>query len=133
MRNKILQEVLNEIPKETKIFVRLYTDIVTRINQLLEMKGLSQKDLAEKLDKRPSEVNKWLKGEHNLTLRSIAKMQSALESDIINVPYTTAFVSKDAKEYSFKTSVTVYRNQDKKITSLEDEEKVYSGEVKISA
>ena len=42
MRNKILQEALNEIPKETKIFVRLYTDIVSRINQLLELKNMSQ-------------------------------------------------------------------------------------------
>jgi len=132
MRNKILQEVLNEIPKETKIFVRLYTDIVTRINQLLELKGLSQKDLAEKLEKRPSEINKWLKGEHNLTLRSIAKMQSALESDIINVPLATSFVAKDAREYSFKTSVTVYRNNTERIV-MEDEQKVYSGEVRISA
>lgn len=112
MRNKILQEVLNEIPKETKEFVALYTEIVARVNQLLVMKGFSQKDLAEKLDKRPSEINKWLKGDHNLTLKTIAKLQVVLEEKIINVPVTHNFKGfTKSKTASF----IVYKNKKEEV------------------
>ncbi len=108
MRNKFLQKVLKEIPEETKIFVALYTDIVLRVNQLLDIKGFSQKDLAKKLDKRPSEINRWLKGEHNLTLKTIAKLQNVLEADIINVPISLNFTTvTKGKSASF----TVYKNK----------------------
>ncbi|WP_316788831.1 hypothetical protein [Pedobacter frigoris] len=44
MRSKIAKQILDETPEETRIFVRQYTDIVVRINQLLEKKGYTQKD-----------------------------------------------------------------------------------------
>ena len=47
---------------------------------------MTQKDLADKLNKKPSEINKWLKGEHNYTLKSIARLQVELGEAIIAVP-----------------------------------------------
>jgi hypothetical protein len=38
MRSKIFQEILDETPKGVKIFVRLYANLVIRINQLLGKK-----------------------------------------------------------------------------------------------
>ena len=84
-----------ETPKETRIFVKLYADIVVRINQILKSKGWSQKELASKIGKNPSEINKWLKGEHNFTLRSLAKLQAELEETIIEVKKDDA----DLKEH----------------------------------
>ena len=110
MRSKIFQEVLDETPKDVEIFVRWYADIVLRVNQLLKEKGLTQKSLAEKLDKRPSEIHKWLSGEHNFTLRSIAKLQAELGEDLLEVPVrkpVTEYYSHYAKTtYTF----TVHRN-----------------------
>ena len=51
MRSKVAQRILAETPEETKIFARLYADIVVRVHQLLKEKGFSQKDLADKLEK----------------------------------------------------------------------------------
>lgn len=45
-----------------------------------------QKDLAAKLGKSPSEINKWLNGDHNFTLRSLAKLQFELGEIILEVP-----------------------------------------------
>lgn len=59
------------------------TDIVLRINEILERKGYTQKDLADKMKKRPSEINKWLKSNHNLTLKTIAKLEAELGEPII--------------------------------------------------
>lgn len=102
MRSKVAQRILAETPEETKIFARLYADIVVRVNQLLKAKGFSQKDLANKLEKRPSEVNKWLIGEHNFTLRSLAKLEAELGEPIINVP--------QKKSIGTTGYVTLYKN-----------------------
>jgi ribosome-binding protein aMBF1 (putative translation factor) len=106
MRSKVAQRILAETPEETKIFARLYADIVVRVNQLLKAKGFSQKDLADKLEKRPSEINKWLVGEHNFTLRSLAKLEAELGETIINVPHRKPISSS----VGTKTYVTVYKN-----------------------
>jgi ribosome-binding protein aMBF1 (putative translation factor) len=106
MRSKVAQRILAETPEETKIFARLYSDIVVRVNQLLKAKGFSQKDLADKLEKRPSEINKWLVGEHNFTLRSLAKLEAELGETIINVPHRKPISSS----VGTKTYVTVYKN-----------------------
>lgn len=85
MRSKIAQRIVDETPQEVRIFVRKYGDIVVRINQLLREKGYTQKELASKLDKTPSEISKWLNGDHNFTLRSIAKLEAILGEPILIV------------------------------------------------
>jgi transcriptional regulator with XRE-family HTH domain len=83
MRSKIAKKMQDETPREVRIFVRQYTDIVIRINELLSAKGYTQKDLADKMNKKPSEINKWLKGTHNLTLKTLAKLEAELGEPII--------------------------------------------------
>lgn len=87
MRSEIAKKILLETPEETRIFVRQYTDIVVRINDLLKKKGYTQKDLAVKMNKKPSEINKWLKGTHNLTLKTLAKLEAELGEPIILIPH----------------------------------------------
>lgn len=83
MRSKVAKRIQEETPEEVRIFVRQYTDIVIRINQILLAKGYTQKDLAERMKKKPSEINKWLKGNHNLTLKTLAKLEAELGEPII--------------------------------------------------
>ena len=83
MRSKIPKKILSETPEEVIIFVRQYTDIVLRIHELMQLKGFTQKDLADKMNKKPSEINKWLNGNHNLTLKTIAKLEAELGGSII--------------------------------------------------
>ena len=83
MRSKVAKKILEETPEEVRIFVRQYTDIVLRINQILQVKGYTQKDLADRMKKKPSEINKWLKGNHNLTLKTLAKLEAELGEPII--------------------------------------------------
>lgn len=106
MRSKTFQRILDKTPEEVKIFVRHYGDIVVRINELLEEKGYTQKQLAEKMDKKPSEISKWLNGQHNFTLRSIAKLEAELGAPILYVPKRKEFQSTG----KVKTSFTVHRN-----------------------
>ena len=91
MRSKIAQRIIEETPAEVKIFVKKYGDIVVRIHQLLREKGITQKELANRMEKTPSEISKWLSGEHNLTLRSIAKLEAELGTDLIYIPKKDSF------------------------------------------
>lgn len=120
MRSKIFQEILDETPKEVEIFVRHYADLVLRINQILREKNYTQAKLAEKLDKRPSEIHKWLNGDHNFTLRSIAKLEAELGEVLLEVPVrkpiTTQYSNFTKTTYSF----TVYKNNDEPVERSEN-------------
>lgn len=76
---------LDEIPAETHIFIQKYTDILDRVQAILERKGMKRKDLAQALGKSESEISKWLAGEHNFTLKSLAKLEAVLGEEILVV------------------------------------------------
>ena len=63
MRSKTVDRLLKSTPKDVEIFVDWYADLVVRINQLLRENDISKKELAEKIDKKPSEISKWLSDE----------------------------------------------------------------------
>lgn len=91
MRSKIAKRILDKTPEETRIFVRKYGDIVMRVHQLLKERGITQKQLAASMEKSPSEISKWLSGEHNFTLRSIARLEAELGVDLIYIPKRDSF------------------------------------------
>lgn len=66
-------------------FIERNLAITENISTLLKARGISQAEFAKMLGKSPSEVSKWLTGLHNLTLKSITKMEVALEVDLINI------------------------------------------------
>ena len=70
---------------EIERFVDKNLAITEKVRLALEQKGWKSLDLAKAMDKSPSEVSKWLTGMHNLTLKSITKMEIALGVDLINV------------------------------------------------
>jgi transcriptional regulator with XRE-family HTH domain len=48
-------------------------------------KGISQRQLAELLGKRESEVSKWMRGTHNFTIKTIAKLEAVLGEPIFQI------------------------------------------------
>lgn len=111
MASKFFQQVLDEMPEDVKIFSDKYEEITMRIYLLMKEKGMTQKALAEQLGKKPSEVSKWLHGGHNLTLKTIAKIEAVLKEDIINVPKRRSFVYEDSKSAMRKNTFTVFKNE----------------------
>jgi len=57
--------------------------IAFKVLEALRVQGLSQKDLAEKMEVTPQQISKIVKGHENLTLETIAKLESALDIKII--------------------------------------------------
>ena len=48
-------------------------------------RGLSKVEFAQALGKRPSEVTKWLSGQHNFTLRTISLLSAFFGEELIMV------------------------------------------------
>ncbi|MDF2456212.1 MAG: DNA-binding helix-turn-helix protein [Cytophagaceae bacterium] len=93
----IFDEILNEAPKDAKLSVTRSLAIAMQIIELMDGKGLMQKDLAEQLGKSEAEISKWLSGFHNFTINTIVKIETALDARIITTP-------KEVKE-SIKESI----------------------------
>jgi len=84
-KNPRFEERRKSIPKEIDVFVNRSFDIVDRIHEILRLKNLSQKDLADLLGKQESEVSKWMTGTHNFTLKTLVKIEDVLGFPIIKV------------------------------------------------
>ena len=83
--NISLQEIFNEIPVEKREETRLSFAISNRIAALMQERGLNKKQLAEALGKRPNEITRWLSGEHNFTISTLAMLSTFFGKPIINV------------------------------------------------
>lgn len=80
-----LREIFDEIPKDKREAARLSFAVSDRLFYLMESKGLSKKQLADNLGKRPNEITRWLSGEHNFTLSTIAMLSTYFGEPIIDV------------------------------------------------
>ena len=83
--NRIMDEIRSTISPEMKLQMELSVAIANRIYNILESKGMSQKEFARLMGKTETEVSRWLSGTHNLTMATICKISAALGEDIIRV------------------------------------------------
>ena len=84
-KNAILESIRQETPAYIKREIDLSFYIVDRISEILQLRGMTQKDLADLLGKKESEISKWMTGTHNFTIRSIAKIERALNVSIFDI------------------------------------------------
>ncbi len=82
-----MDDIRGSISPEMKLQMEMSVAIANRIYEILEAKGMTQKDLAKRLGKTETEVSRWLSGTHNLTLSTICKISAALEEEIVSVPH----------------------------------------------
>lgn len=105
MKSQFVKNMINEIPEDIKLFSSIYAELTLKINEALKSQGLSKKDLAERLEKKPSEISKWLNGEHNFTLRSICKLQCELGIELIRIPKQDDFIELLDEKYTSHESL----------------------------
>src|SRR5690554_6630217 len=91
----------------TRYSKKIALSILIRLDELI----WKQKDLVEKMEVSPQQVNKWVKGNENFTLDTLAKLSQILGVELINVVVkSTTSKSEEVKvtssdDYSF-TNVT---------------------------
>ena len=84
--NRIMDEIRSTISPEMKLQMEVSVAIANRIYEILESKGMTQKELAQRLGKTETEVSRWLSGTHNMTLSTVCKISTALGEEIVTVP-----------------------------------------------
>ncbi len=85
IHNDLFRQCLMTVPEEQKTEFELSFGIAERISEVLKAKNLTQKDFANRLHKRESEISKWMTGRHNFTIQTIAKIETALGCKLINI------------------------------------------------
>ena len=88
MKQKYIDERRKKVDPEVRHEVNLSFRIADRIHEILESKGLRQKDLAILLNKKEAEISKWMRGTHNFTIETIASIEKVLNNPILNVVET---------------------------------------------
>ena len=83
--NPIMNEIRSTISPETKMQMELSVAIANRIYDILEEKGMTQKEFAHLMGKTETEVSRWLSGTHNMTLATLCKISIALGENILSV------------------------------------------------
>lgn len=81
----VFDEVYSKISEESKRMSSMSFAIAAHIDDILKRKGWSQTDFAKAMGKKDSEISKWMSGQHNFTISTIAKIETALGEDILSV------------------------------------------------
>lgn len=85
-KNNIISDWLQENGKpEIEKLVEKNLAIANKIYEMLQERGLKSADLARMLNKKPSEICKWLTGTHTFTTKTITKIETVLGEDIIHI------------------------------------------------
>jgi len=105
---QFFKELLLSVPEDVKQYVRLSMDIASQINLILAQENLSQKELANRLGKKESEISKWLSGNHNFTLKSLSKIEAVLGQQIL---FTREEIAKRFLPYVFRQLTSHYKEE----------------------
>lgn len=73
------------IPPSIHAEVEMELAVSNRIYELMTQRGLSKAEFARSIGKRPCEVTKWLSGQHNFTLSTLAMLSAFFGQPIITV------------------------------------------------
>lgn len=108
-KNNIINDWLkaNSNPEIEKLVSRNLA-IADKVHRILKQRNLSDKDFAKMLGKTSSEVSKWLSGTHNLTQKSIIKMELALGVQLIYVEQVHKYVYLGKIEGTLKEEIIKY-------------------------
>ncbi len=123
MASKYFKKALVKTSVESKIFVKKNLDITEQVYQILATQEKTQKDLAKQLSKSEAEVSRMLSGLHNLTLKTLAKLEAALGEEVIITPKRARErlenIGRPAKVISFRSG-NLHKNRSNRYASQMD-------------
>ena len=84
--------------KANKEWLRKSAKIALAIRRELRLKGMTQQDLAVKMELSPQYVGRILKGQENLTLETISKLEAAIGISLVSLGNERQVETKAAVE-----------------------------------
>jgi ribosome-binding protein aMBF1 (putative translation factor) len=83
--SKIISEFLAEIPQKEQEKTDKRMRLAARIDIGIKAKGWKKSDMAKALNKRPSEISKWLSGTHNFNSDTLFDIEQVLDIRLISL------------------------------------------------
>lgn len=108
--------------RENREWRRMSQDIALCLHYYLRKSDMTQKVFAEKMQVSPAQVCKLLKGEENLTLETVCKIQNVIGKEFVTIskPYlnkvtvevqcSTRFSNNAARSESYNTMKIISNN-----------------------
>lgn len=84
-KSELIESLISEISPEEQRATDRKMMLAARIFDAMKAKGMKKGQLALLLNKRPSEVTKWLSGTHNFTAETLWEISDALGVELINL------------------------------------------------
>ena len=85
MTSPSFQQMLDAVPANIQQEVDLEFAISNRIYELMTERGLTKIQFANALGKRPSEITKWLSGQHNFTVKTLSQLSSFFGKPLVQL------------------------------------------------
>ena len=111
--NDKFQQILSSVPQDIITEIDLSFAIATEIEFLMRKRGLTKKQFADALGKRPSEITKWLSGQHNFTIRTIAMLSNFFGAPIIHTETRTYTFSEGENTTMVAENSSLAKDTDK--------------------
>jgi transcriptional regulator with XRE-family HTH domain len=81
-RSSIVGELLNEITPVEQMQTGTKMNLAARIDDLITARGWGKSEFADKANKNPSEITKWLSGTQNFTVDTLSEIAVALDMSV---------------------------------------------------
>lgn len=82
----VINQLLGEITPVEKLQTNTKMTLAARLDDLINARGWGKSEFAEKVNKNPSEITKWLSGTQNFTIDTLAEI-----GVVLNMPVSELF------------------------------------------
>ena len=90
--NALAKDIMTSTPPVVVRRIETRMLVAKMLHDCLGIRGISQRELAGKMGKQPSEVSKWLSGNHNFTIDTLSDIGYYLDTDFLfRKDLTTSF------------------------------------------
>lgn len=83
--SQVLNNLFESISPDERLETKLSFAISDKIYQYMQERGLTKKQFADAMGKKPSVITLWLSGQHNFTISTIAKISDFFGKSIVTV------------------------------------------------
>lgn len=81
--NTLAKDIMASTPPVVIRRIETRMLVAKMLHDYLGIRGITQQDLAGKMGKQPSEVSKWLSGNHNFTIDTLSDIGFYLDTDFL--------------------------------------------------
>lgn len=90
----LVEDILNDISQEEYEKVEKKMLLAAKIGDAIKAKGWKKSDFANRMQKNPSEISKWLSGTHNFTSNTLIDIENMLDIELITLKKKPLVISK---------------------------------------